>query len=147
MNSIKNLLKPDYERYEGVRRINIYLLRLIYGLAFLFVGFDSWSYLLKFNGTWDHVRAVAFCVWAAYSTLFFFGLINPLKMLPLMIFMIFYKVLWLIVVAYPLWSADKLSGSPAEQMTYTFIWVIVPIIAVPWKYTFNNYVLRSKKNE
>ena len=30
--------KPDYERYEGVRPINIYALRLGYVLVFLFAG-------------------------------------------------------------------------------------------------------------
>src|SRR2546423_15594271 len=110
MFSIKTLFKPDYERYEGVRRINIYLLRLIYFLILVFVGSDSWGAIITHKGPWDHVRAVAFCVWASYSTLSVLGLIHPLKMLPIMIFIIFYKVLWLIVVAYPLWHANELAG-------------------------------------
>jgi hypothetical protein len=63
-----------------------------------------------------------------------------------MIFMIFYKTLWLAVVAYPLWRAGALTGSPAEQMTYTFLMIPLPIIAVPWKYAFETYVYKSKRN-
>ncbi len=32
-------------------------------------------------------------------------------MLPILLLEIFYKVLWLLVVAYPLWTAGKLAGS------------------------------------
>ena len=39
-----------------------------------------------------------------------------------MIFMIFYKSLWVIAVAYPLWRAGALAGSPAEEMAHIFVW-------------------------
>jgi hypothetical protein len=144
--NIKNLFGSDYERYEGVYKINIYLLRLLYILMLLFVGQDSWTYILTFKGSWDHVRAAAWCVWASYSVLSILGIIHPLKMLPLVLLEILYKVLWLILIAYPLWSTNQLIGSPAEEMTYAFLWVALPIIAVPWKYAFKNYILQPKKN-
>jgi hypothetical protein len=62
-----------------------------------------------------------------------------------MIFMIFYKSLWLIIVAYPLWREGTLAGSPAEEMTYAFLGVPVAMIAVPWKYVFENYIYKPKK--
>ncbi len=96
MSVITNLFTPDYERYEGVRPINIYLLRLNYFLMAAFV------------------------------------------------FTIFYKSIWLIVVAYPLWRANALWGSPAEPMTKAFLWLPLAIIAVPWGYVLQNYVMWSK---
>lgn len=93
METIKNIFRRNYKHYEGVYNINIYLLRLLYLLTFVFVGTSSWAYILTFRGTWDHVKAVAFCVWAAYATLSLLGLLHPLKMLPLVMFQIFYKVL------------------------------------------------------
>lgn len=143
--SIKTIFTPDYARYEGVRPINIYALRLIYFLMLVFVGSDSWNSIITHQGPWDHVRAVAFCVWASYSTLSVLGLVHPLKMLPIMIFMIGYKLLWLVIVAYPLWRAGALAGSPAEEMTHVFLWIPLPIIAVPWKYVFQNYVMWPKR--
>ncbi len=143
---IRYIFTPNDERYEGVRPINIYLLRLLYLLMAVFVATDSWTSIVTHQGSWDHVRAVAFCVWAAYSTLSVFGLINPLKWLPIMVFMIFYKSLWLMVVAYPLWRAHTLAGSPAEEMAGVFLMVPLPIIAVPWIYFFKNFILPSKLN-
>lgn len=74
------------------------------------------------------------------------GLIHPLKMLPLMMFTIFYKSIWLVIVAYPLWQANALAGSPAEEMTNAFLWLPLAIVAVPWKYVLQNYVMWSTAN-
>ncbi|MDQ4123718.1 MAG: hypothetical protein M3209_19950 [Acidobacteriota bacterium] len=145
MFNIRTVFTPDYEHYEGVRPINIYLLRLFYFLMAFFVATDSWSAIFTHDGQWDRFRAMSVCVWAAYSTLSVFGLIHPLKWLPIMIFMIFYKTLWLLVVAYPLWREGALSGSPAEEMTSVFLMVPLVMIAVPWKYVFENYIYKPKK--
>jgi hypothetical protein len=133
------------ERHEGVRRINIYLLRLVYVLMFFVLGKDTWTQILTHQGPWQPTSAVAWSVWTAFATLAGLGIIRPLKMLPILLLEIFYKVLWLIIVAYPLWSKGTLAGSPAENTTSSFLWVILPIVAVPWGYVFLNYVYRPKK--
>ena len=38
-----------------------------------------------------------------------------------------------------------LAGSPAEGTTSAFLWVILPIVAVPWGYVFVNYIYNPKK--
>jgi hypothetical protein len=73
------------------------------------------------------------------------GIIRPLKMLPILLLEIFYKLLWLLIVAYPLWSKNELTDSPAEGMTSAFLWVLLPIVAVPWGYVFRNYVYDPRK--
>lgn len=146
MFDLRGILRPDHQRYEGVRPINILLLRLLFLLVVVFVATDSWSSLLKHEGEWDPVRAAALCMWASYSILSIFGLINPLKWLPVVMFEIVYKITWLMIVAYPLWAAGQLAGSRAEEMTYAFIWVILPIVAMPWGYAFRTYIRPSKKN-
>ena len=144
MNFIKNIFKRNYKHHEGVYNINIYLLRLVYFLTAFAVGSEVWTHIFTYAGPWDHVKAVAFCAWAAYSALSILGLVNPLRMLPIIMFIIFYKTIWLILIAYPLWSSDKLAGSPAEQMTYTFLWIPLAIVAMPWRYFFTHFVLKSR---
>jgi hypothetical protein len=61
-------------------------------------------------------------------------------------FEILYKIIWLVIVAYPLWSRNQLGGSPAEEMTHAFVWVILPIVAMPWAYAVRTYVWPAKKN-
>jgi hypothetical protein len=88
---------------------------------------------------------MAWCVWAAFATLAGLGIIRPLKMLPILLLEIFYKVLWLTIVPYPLWATGKLAGSSAEDTTSAFLWVILPIIAVPWGYVFVTYMYKPAR--
>ena len=111
---------------------------------FVLLGVDAWTHILTFKGSWDPAAAAAWCVWASYAALSVLGILHPLKMLPLVLLEIVYKVLWLVVVAYPLWSTSQLIGSPAEAMTYAFLWVALPIIAMPWKYAFEHYIRKPK---
>lgn len=135
--NIAAIFQPDHTRYDGVRPIQVYGLRTLFLLIFLFVGFDSWSALLGHVGPWDPMRAAALCMFASYSLLSGIGVFHPLRMLPIVVFMVIYKVTWLMVVAYPLWSAGTLAGSNAEGMANIFIWVVVPIVFVPWRYAFD----------
>jgi len=142
--AIPYVFRSDAQRYEGVRPVNVYLLRTVFLLMFLFVGYDSWSYLLGHEGAWDPMKAAAWSMFAAYSLLAILGVFQPLKMLPLMFFVILYKSVWLLFVAYPLWAAGQLAGSPAEGMARVFVWVPLAIVVVPWKYVLDKYVLRRR---
>jgi hypothetical protein len=140
-----NIFKRDYERYEGVRPFQVYFLRLLFLLMFLFVGYDSWSAIVSHQGPWDPMKAAALCMFASYSLLSILGVFYPLRMLPIVLFMILYKSTWLIVVAYPLWSANQLAGSPAEGMAKIFRWVALVIVMMPWRYVLDRYVLNRNK--
>jgi hypothetical protein len=143
MSFIKYVFTPNYAKYEGVRPINIYLLRVLYFLMFVGVGLQTWSTIINHQGPWDHTKAVAFCVWAAYPTLSIFGLLRPLKVAAdrdlhdLLQDALGYR-------GGPLWRAGALAGSPAEEMAHIFIWAPVIILIVPWVYVLKNYVLWSK---
>jgi hypothetical protein len=142
----KAVFQPN-ARHEGVPNINIYLLRLLYILMFFVLGRITWTHVLTHQGPWEPTNAVAWCVWTAFATLAGIGIVRPVKMLPIVLLEIFYKVQWLILVAYPLWSKGTLAGSPAEEMTSQFLWVILPIVAVPWGYVFASYFYKSGKVE
>lgn len=142
--NVLNIFKRDYKHYEGVPRINIYLLRLLFTLMFLFLTYDSWNHILNHTGPWNTVEAAAWCMWGSYSVISFIGILRPLKMLPIVLFEIVYKIAWLAVVAYPLWVKNELMDSPAEGNARLFIWVIFPIVAMPWRYFFRTYILGKR---
>lgn len=130
---------------EGVPRISVYLMRLVWILIALFVGRDSWTHIATHQGQWEPLEAVAWSVWAAFACFGLLGIFHTVRMIPLLLFEVFYKVLWLTLVAYPLWADDKLTGSPAEGITYAFAWVVLPVVAIPWPYVFRTYVLGCKR--
>ncbi len=142
--SLLNIFKRDYKRYDGVPPINIYLLRLLFTLMFFFLGYDSWSHILHHTGPWDPANSAAWFMWASCAFISFIGILRPLKMLPIVLFEIIYKAAWLIVVAYPLYQRNQLIGSPAEGMADNFMLVILPIVAMPWRYFFKTYIVNKR---
>jgi hypothetical protein len=146
---ITRLFSRDFNNYDGVRPVQVYLLRLVFFLTFVFIGMFSWTTIINHDGEWKPVTAVAFSIWAAYSALSVLGIIKPLKMLPIIALQVLYKSIWLVIVAYPLWASGKLAGSDAEQMTKDFLWVLLPVVAMPWRYFFRSFFvgkLRSTDN-
>jgi len=142
--SLLKLFKRDDDRYEGVPPINIYLLRLLYTLMFLFLSYDAWTHVLNHKGNWAVTDATAWCVWLGYGAISWIGIIKPLKMLPIVLLEIVYKTAWLFIVAYPLWTKNELAGSPVEGTTNVFLLVILPIVAMPWPYFFRTYIWTKK---
>ncbi len=135
-----NLFKPS-KKYQGVIRIKIYVLKLFFTLMFFMAGKDAWTTILQHEGVWQPEVAVAWCAIAAYTTLSGIGIFHTLRMLPIMLFMFFYKGLWLIIVAFPLWSSNQLAGSIYEEWTFTFMILIIPFLFTPWGYVFNYFIL------
>ena len=123
----------------AVKRYHLWLLRLMFALMATVLAVDAWSHIFSFQGTWDPFEAAAWAFWAGFSVLALLGIVNPLKMLPLVLLEIFYKLLWLVFVAFPLARDGELAGSPAEEVTISFIWVVLPIVATPWKYVWHAY--------
>ena len=136
----KAMFARDFERYQGVRPIQIYLMRLGFLLVIVLVGNIAWSNIFTHKGDWDPLAAVAISMWAGCSVLSVFGLINPLKWIPLVLFEIAYKSIWLVVVAYPMWSTGQLAGSRAEGIALSFLPVILPLLAMPWGYVLRTHV-------
>lgn len=137
---MRNYFKSDLAFYEGVPIYKIYLLRLLFILMAFFLGYDSWQHILAHRGPWNNTDAVAWSVWGSYAILSFIGIFRPLKMLPIVMLEILYKTIWLLMVSYPLWVNGELAGSPAEETTYVFLIVVLPIIAMPWKYFIKTFI-------
>ena len=137
---IPRCFRPDYDHYAGARPCDVWQLRLMFLLIFLFLGYDSRTTLLMHQGTWNHVRVAALCMWGSFALLSIAGVFYPLKMVPLVAFEILYKSAWLILFAYPAWKAHELTG-PAAEMTRDFLGVLWAIVAMPWRYALRTYVL------
>ena len=56
------------------------------------------------------------------SVLALLGLRYPLRMLPILLFEVAWKLTWLGVVALPLWSEDKLDAATREQAARSCGW-------------------------
>jgi hypothetical protein len=111
-----NIFKRDYERYEGVPPINIYLLRLLFTLMFFFLSYTSWTHILHHTGPWDPANSAAWFMWASCALIAGIGILRPLKMLPIVLFEIIYKVACLSAV--PAKRIDRNAGRGHGRQFY-----------------------------
>ena len=121
---------------KEISTVRLYVMRFVYLLNFVLLGLDVWPVVFRHQGAWDPVKGVAFSFWAALSVLSGLGIRYPLKMVPLLLLQLFYKAVWLLAVALPMWSAVR-----STDLTHAMvIGVVVDLIAIPWPYVVASYV-------
>lgn len=97
----------------------------------LYLGMFGWlpqdQYLLGITGS----------MWLSFAILAGFGLRNPLKFLPVLLFQLSYKVIWLSCVVAPLWITEGLSVMEILFALTMLSYVIGDLIAIPFKLVFS----------
>lgn len=77
----------------------------------------------------------------ALSVLALLGLRYPVRLLPVLLFEVAWKLIWLGVVALPLWL-DHAMDPAARELTGEVLWVVVILAVIPWRYAFSRYLTR-----
>ena len=116
----------------------LYALRAGYLIIVVGLGIEIWPGILLRHGSWELMQGVVQCMLGALSLLAVLGLRYPLKMLPLLLFEIAWKVIWLSVVAFPLWRAGRMDADTASTAFACGLVVIFPII-IPWPYVLSTF--------
>ena len=99
----------------------------------------KWPELIS-HDPWELKQGTVVTIFVALSVLAFAGLRYPQKMLPILLFEVGWKVLWLGVVALPLWLDGNLTGAPREQVV-KILWAVLVVAVVPWRHAFRQLVL------
>ncbi|SES46152.1 hypothetical protein [Psychrobacillus sp. OK032] len=138
MNSNK-----DTEKMYEVSLFRLYLLRALYLLIVVGLGIVQWpeviNQFIQQENSWELMDGVVACMLTAFSLLSILGLRYPLQMLPLLLWELVWKSIWLIVVALPLWSAGQMDESTLATAYACLMVVIVPFV-IPWRFVFAHYV-------
>jgi hypothetical protein len=115
------------------------LLRVGYFVMGVFLAVVKWP-LLFADKPWGLMEGTVECVLVAMSILALVGLRYPQRMLPILLFEVAWKLLWLGVVALPLWLDDRLEGATREQAG-KILWVGIIIAVIPWRQVLTQYVM------
>ena len=122
-----------------VSLVRLYTLRAAYLLLVAGLGPLVWPTVFHHEQPWGLMEGVVNCMLAAMSALAVLGLRHPLRMLPLLLFEVGWKFIWLAVVAYPLWRAGTLEGA-TWRVTVQCLGVVILLALIPWRYVFDSYV-------
>jgi len=79
------------------------------------------------------------CILTAMSLLAFLGLRYPVAMLPILVFEVAWKLLWLALVAAPHLIAQDLDAA-TEKLLSSVLWVVIILAVTPWDYVWKQYV-------
>ena len=125
--------------YE-VSTFRLYVLRATYLLIVVGLAFMIWPLLLNQPDDLEHMRGVVWSLLAGVSVLAAIGLRYPLQMLPVLLFELVWKSIWLLAIGLPHWSAGTLEGGNLGTWSDCLISVPLMLIAIPWGYVWRHYV-------
>ena len=119
----------------------LYLLRTTYLIVATGLGVEVWPGIVHHVRPWQLMQGVVSCVLGAVGLLAVLGLRYPLQMIPLLLFELAWKSIWLGVVALPLWSAGTMDADTWDTASACLMGVIF-LVAILWRYVVANYVLK-----
>lgn len=125
---------------HAVSTFRLYLLRATYLLLVVGLGLQIWPLLLDSPSNAEHMRGVVWSLLAAVSLLAALGLRYPLQMLPLLLFELVWKSIWILAIGLPSRSAGQLDGPMLETWYDCLIGLVIFAVAIPWGYVFTHYV-------
>jgi hypothetical protein len=132
---------PPHTRLPEVSVLQLYALRSAYFLLALGLGLFIWPEVIHHTNEFAKTSGVRFGLLAGLGAMAVLGLRYPLQMLPLLLFEIAWKAIYLIGFALPLRSAHQIDIAAAQDIDACLM-VIIFIPLIPWRYVIAHYVLK-----
>lgn len=112
-----------------------------FGYAFMGTGLVivKWPVLLHDVRSLPVMDGVVVCLLTAMSLLAFLGLRYPVRMLPVLLFEVAWKAIWLGAVALPHLVANDLSVE-GRSVLFSCSFIVVIVAVIPWRYTWRRYI-------
>ncbi|MBP1203124.1 hypothetical protein JOD97_001138 [Duganella sp. 1411] len=116
----------------------LYLLRAVYLMIALGLAMLVGPGIIHHDKPWEFMQGVVNCMLAAFGLLCAVGVRYPLQMLPVLLWELIWKTLWLSIVALPAWRAGQMDQTMVENVFACLLVVVIPIV-MPWGYLIENY--------
>ncbi|HEX4575563.1 MAG TPA: hypothetical protein VH158_10545, partial [Gemmatimonadales bacterium] len=123
-----------------VSTFRLYLLRAMYLLIIVGLGFEIWPGILHPPNDLELMRGVVRSLLGGVSLLAVLGIRYPLKMLPLLFFEFVWKSIWILAFGLPHWSAHQLSPDMAETFKACLMGIVLVPVVIPWRYVLTDFV-------
>lgn len=118
----------------------LYLLRAMYLLIGLAQGSQTWPAIVHHTRPWDMWHGVGMSFLGALTALSLLGVRYPVRMLPLLIFELAWKLLWVLAIWLPLRLAHRVDADTADVFFSIFLGVVLVPLVLPWGYVWKTFV-------
>ncbi|MGC9995397.1 MAG: hypothetical protein ABSE79_08740 [Terriglobia bacterium] len=124
-----------------VSLFRLYTLRAAYLVMAAGLAVYIWPAVIHHTNDFAVAQGVRVALLAGLGATAALGLRYPVQMLPVMLFEMVWKAIYLTAFALPLWSAHQISAAVAEDIKAVLM-VVIFIPLIPWHYVFAHYVLK-----
>lgn len=122
-----------------VSTLRLYLLRAMYAFIAVGLSLTIWPQIVSPPFTAD-AKSVIRALLGALAVLSIIGVRYPLKMLPLLMFELLWKVIWIAASAFPMWLGPGLDAYASETLFACLIGVVLVPLVIPWGYVYTHYI-------
>ena len=138
-----SIVAPDSPPLDGrfdeqVSLFRLYVLRAMYLLMIVGLGALVMPEVLSHDAT---SRGVIPCLLAGLWTLAFLGVRYPVEMLPLLMFELAWKTIWMIAYGLPQYWSGQRPPTFAEDFL-NIGWGAILLLVIPWGYVWRHFVRR-----
>ncbi|HEX8609951.1 MAG TPA: hypothetical protein VF800_01510 [Telluria sp.] len=120
--------------------LRLYLLRAMYLLLVVGLGLTMWPAIIAPPAVAANASTVVRSLLGALCLLSVLGLRYPLQMLPLLIFELAWKIIWVLAFALPMWMGPGLDAYAAETLFACAIGIVLVPLVLPWGYIARHYL-------
>jgi hypothetical protein len=124
-----------------VSLFRLYTLRASYLVLAVGLGVYIWPVVISHTNEFAVAEGVRVALLAGLGATAALGLRYPVQMLPLLLFELVWKAIYLVAFAMPLWSAHQINAAAAEDIKAVLM-VVIFLPLIPWRYVFAHYVLK-----
>ena len=124
-----------------VSPLRLWVMRAMYLIMALGIGLTIWPLIVSHGPELPRMTGVAFALLGTIGLLSLLGLRYPLQMIPLLLFELIWKAIWLAAFAGPRWLDGTLDEGMRSTVFDTSLGVVL-IFVIPWRYFWANYVAR-----
>ena len=125
-----------------VSLFRLYTLRVFYLVMAAGLGVYIWPVVIHHTNELAATKGTQLALLAGLGATAALGLRYPVQMLPLLLFELIWKAIYLTAFALPLWSAHQITPVVAEDIKAVLM-VVILIPFIPWRYVFAHYVLKQ----
>jgi hypothetical protein len=123
-----------------VSLFRLYTLRVCYFILAAGLGTYYWPSVLQHTSQFAATEGIRFALLAGLGLTAVLGLRYPLRMIPLLLFELPWKAIYLVAFALPLWRAHQIDAAVAADIQAVLM-VVIFIPLIPWRYVYAHYVV------
>ena len=123
-----------------VSTLRLWLLRAVYLFIALGLVLTVWPDIVAPSDTTANADTVILALLGALALLCLVGLRYPLQMIPVLLFELLWKAIWVGAFALRMWLNQGLDQYASETLFACLLGIVLVPLALPWGYVFRHYV-------